>query len=504
MIHSKPSDLPSYTVSSPFRRSHGHVPLDRDYRSLFKIHSKELNNFLGTHTAQGVLYTARKTLNSLTRAQLYEHSEDVCDEVLRRTSLRDLVSYLSARPEFHPKRNQARAKLSALLDDRLKDLISDVCLEIDRRYPTHFPKARLDNSHDRNAITIHQKVTPSLAEKPYVAGVQGKNDTIGNDFAVPTEMILKEYENKDVSSEALAEPLELQSHVALLPFTGRKTDKDDLMDSSAPSTSTIKRQSPLSPSSSDSYKNNSIPSVNESHRGLRKCLQTKEGCEKELAHLGVVLEDEQQRRKIVNKIGEDAQFWLDLLQSLVDYPGISQQLRTTMFTIMVHLSKKSGLYPECLMIHNVRKIGEHPVGGGGFGDVWEGVLDSSEGSPQKVCLKVIRVFRDSPMEQLLKGCLREAIVWRQLKHPNVLPFLGIYYLDDTHRRLSLVSPWMEKGNLMEFLQATPWKSVNHHLLASDVAAGLCYLHSMKIVHGDLKAVSAVSCTLPLQPTNTIE
>ena len=50
--------------------------------------------------------------------------------------------------------------------------------------------------------------------------------------------------------------------------------------------------------------------------------------------------------------------------------------------------------------------------------------------------------------------MQEGIVWRQLNHPNVLPFMGIYYLDTQQRQLCLVSPWMEEGNLVEFLQNT--------------------------------------------------
>ena len=51
--------------------------------------------------------------------------------------------------------------------------------------------------------------------------------------------------------------------------------------------------------------------------------------------------------------------------------------------------------------------------------------------------------------------MQEAIVWRQLDHPNLLPFLGIYYMDDKMRRLCLVSPWMEQGNLVDFMKDSP-------------------------------------------------
>lgn len=46
----------------------------------------------------------------------------------------------------------------------------------------------------------------------------------------------------------------------------------------------------------------------------------------------------------------------------------------------------------------------------------------------------------------------EAILWSQLSHPNILPLYGMYFLDDRHSQLCLVSPWMEKGNIRDYLQ----------------------------------------------------
>ena len=45
------------------------------------------------------------------------------------------VLFLPFRDEFHPKRNQARQKLSTLLASRFDDLSSDVFFELARRYP---------------------------------------------------------------------------------------------------------------------------------------------------------------------------------------------------------------------------------------------------------------------------------------------------------------------------------------------------------------------------------
>jgi serine/threonine protein kinase len=45
----------------------------------------------------------------------------------------------------------------------------------------------------------------------------------------------------------------------------------------------------------------------------------------------------------------------------------------------------------------------------------------------------------------------EAVTWRQLSHPNVLPFYGVYQLARNPPRVCLACPWMENGNLVQFL-----------------------------------------------------
>ena len=40
--------------------------------------------------------------------------------------------------------------------------------------------------------------------------------------------------------------------------------------------------------------------------------------------------------------------------------------------------------------------------------------------------------------------------WKWLRHDNVLPFLGV-----TSMPFRMVSPWMENGNIMNFLKYNP-------------------------------------------------
>ncbi|KAL0570204.1 hypothetical protein V5O48_011760 [Marasmius crinis-equi] len=210
--------------------------------------------------------------------------------------------------------------------------------------------------------------------------------------------------------------------------------------------------------------------------------------QEELTHLERLFEDKQEVETLLEQRGEDAQIWLDRLQVLVDDPDLNTtpQLRSSMLTVMIRLSKLSGLHPKCLSIQNVHKLGHHPVASGGFGDVWKGVVGDSRGPI--VCLKVVKVYVSSDVKALFREYLREAIVWRQLKHPNLLPFLGIYYLQD-ESQFCLVSPWMEKGNLMQYLKTAGKENVDHLALVYDVATGLAYLHYRKVVHGDLKGVN---------------
>lgn len=45
---------------------------------------------------------------------------------------------------------------------------------------------------------------------------------------------------------------------------------------------------------------------------------------------------------------------------------------------------------------------------------------------------------------------REAIIWKNLRHPNVLPLLGV-----TFNPPQLVSVWMPGGNLTEYIKKDP-------------------------------------------------
>ncbi|KAJ7260878.1 kinase-like domain-containing protein [Mycena haematopus] len=85
----------------------------------------------------------------------------------------------------------------------------------------------------------------------------------------------------------------------------------------------------------------------------------------------------------------------------------------------------------------------------------------------------------------LKFC-REALVWKDLRHPNILPFLGIDR-DSFPSSLCMVSPWMNHGTVINYLKNHGYANVNK--LLYEIAKGLEYLHSRNIVHGDLRGAN---------------
>ena len=55
----------------------------------------------------------------------------------------------------------------------------------------------------------------------------------------------------------------------------------------------------------------------------------------------------------------------------------------------------------------------------------------------------------------LKAFIREAMIWRDLNHPNIVPFMGVHGFEGDRKQMCLVSPWMENGNLLQFLKGNP-------------------------------------------------
>ncbi|KAF8603704.1 WD40 repeat-like protein [Ceratobasidium sp. AG-I] len=117
--------------------------------------------------------------------------------------------------------------------------------------------------------------------------------------------------------------------------------------------------------------------------------------------------------------------------------------------------------------------------GGSFADIWRGKLKDGT----DVAIKSIRVnpgLEDGGKRS--KRAMRELYNWSKATHKNIQELIGVIIFQG---RLGMVSPWMDEGNLREYIKAHP--SVDRYQLCLELAEGLSYIHSVNLVHGDLKS-----------------
>ncbi|TDL21780.1 kinase-like protein [Rickenella mellea] len=197
-----------------------------------------------------------------------------------------------------------------------------------------------------------------------------------------------------------------------------------------------------------------------------------------------VLRDREAKAKFLALCGSDPIPVANLFQTLLDQDNLPTDSRSRLARTLARLAKSARCYPDCLILTTIRRTGTDPVAGGGFADVWKGYF-----ADKPVALKAFRIYKQSLREKVLKEFSHEAVIWRQLKHPNILPFYGVFTGDEHFDRLCLVSPWMDAGNVIDYLNVHP--DSDRLSLLSDVAQGLEYLHLFQppIIHGDLKGAN---------------
>ena len=122
-------------------------------------HHRVLKDYLAESLRQDKTYMphnrARDKLLRLSPIQFQELSTDVYDELLRREDERvaqspqgdgrNIPRFLLPRNNFHPKRNQARQKLSTLPQKKFRELATDVLFELERRFPRFTGAERVAN-----------------------------------------------------------------------------------------------------------------------------------------------------------------------------------------------------------------------------------------------------------------------------------------------------------------------------------------------------------------------
>ncbi|KAG8702334.1 hypothetical protein FRC08_003548 [Ceratobasidium sp. 394] len=126
------------------------------------------------------------------------------------------------------------------------------------------------------------------------------------------------------------------------------------------------------------------------------------------------------------------------------------------------------------------QCGKAPVFGGGFGDIYKGVLRGG----QRVAIKCARLFPQQDEKEgrkVLKRTARELYSWSRFQHENVLQLFG---LAQFREQVAMVSPWMDNEALPAYITRNP--SADRYRLSIGICEGVVYLHENGIAHGDIK------------------
>ncbi|TFK21394.1 hypothetical protein FA15DRAFT_80978 [Coprinopsis marcescibilis] len=132
----------------------------------------------------------------------------------------------------------------------------------------------------------------------------------------------------------------------------------------------------------------------------------------------------------------------------------------------MRLSDRTQQYPTCLTLAQV-ECDDQPMTAGSFGEVYRGRFQG-----QNIALKVVKLHRKIAVlksiqvsENRVEAVLRHGHLILVKRYPTlsqerqsygvifrIPPFYGIYQLDNKYKGICTVSPWMENGNVQDYLK----------------------------------------------------
>ncbi len=130
------------------------------------------------------------------------------------------------------------------------------------------------------------------------------------------------------------------------------------------------------------------------------------------------------------------------------------------------------------------KAKDKPLGTGGYGSVYKAKLKTHGTHVAVKILKPGEILDEAEREDEIFR--HEVQILKALRHPNVVQFIGA---STARPNLCIVTEFVKLGSLWDVLRRKDieinWPRIQS--IAIDICAGLTYIHSMKMVHRDLKS-----------------
>jgi len=147
--------------------------------------------------------------------------------------------------------------------------------------------------------------------------------------------------------------------------------------------------------------------------------------------------------------------------------SLGLRLKKKCLSALCKICGRQALLPSSFKIPLCYDRLEDALYSGGYADVWMG-----EHQGRKVAVKVLRVYSTSDLDKIttvghhqrlakvrieelmimviVQRFCKEVVTWKSLRHPNVLPLLGVTM---DKKVFAMVSEWMVNGNINEFVKA---------------------------------------------------
>ena len=154
----------------------------------------------------------------------------------------------------------------------------------------------------------------------------------------------------------------------------------------------------------------------------------------------------------------------NLFPQALDSVGVSTNTKKYLRCLQ-KLCGASGVLPQSFALNGgLEKVESVPFARGGFSDVYKATCNGKVvvvkalridilGEEQRA--RMVWIPSLARLQSLIipsQSLAKEVIGWKWLRHDNILPFLGVTSIPQPS---CIVSPWMQNGNIMDFLKNHP-------------------------------------------------